>query len=322
MNRSPHQRQGISEVNDEAVNEPLLVANRLTKVIGRKTIVSNVSFSLYPGEVFGFLGPNGAGKTTTIRMLVGLIRPTSGTVRILGHDIQREFEAAMSHVGCIVETPDLYRFMTGRENLEHFARMLGPVESTEIERLASMVSLAHRLDERVRTYSLGMRQRLGIAQALLGGPRILILDEPANGLDPAGIREMRELLRRLATEQQMSIFVSSHLLAEVELMCDRVAIIHRGETLQTGLVKDLVKTSAELELAVDQVDLAAAVAVELGFHPTVYDHTVRVAGGEIEAAALIGALSQRGVRIYRAQPRQQSLEEMFLAATGGETVAT
>ena len=218
--------------------EPTLVATNLTKVIGKRTIVHNVSFALQPGEVFGFLGPNGAGKTTTIRMLVGLIRPTAGTVAICGFDVRRQFESAMRNVGCIVENPDLYRFMTGRENLEHFARMLGAGQS-EIDRVAKLVALDHRLDQRVGTYSLGMRQRLGIAQAMLGQPRLLILDEPANGLDPAGIREIRELLRHLARDRQMSVFVSSHLLAEVQLMCDRVAIIHRGELMREGPVAEL-----------------------------------------------------------------------------------
>jgi ABC-2 type transport system ATP-binding protein len=304
------------------LNETLLTADRLTKRIAGKTIVSDVSFQLHAGEIFGFLGPNGAGKTTTIRMLVGLIRPTSGTVRILGHDILSEFETAMSHVGCIVETPDLYRFMTGRENLEHFSRMLGDVSTEEIERLASLVSLSHRLDDRVRTYSLGMRQRLGIAQALLGDPRILILDEPANGLDPAGIREMRELLRRLAGERNMAILVSSHLLAEIELMCDRVAIIHRGRILTSGLVRELIHESSELEVAVDDASSAARIATSLGLTPSVADSAIRVAAGSVEAAALIAELARAGIRVYRAQPRQQTLEEMFLEATGGESVAS
>src|SRR5688572_16708166 len=194
-----------------------LSASHLTKVIGNRTIVDSVSFELRPGEVFGFLGPNGAGKTTTIRMLVGLIRPTEGTVEICGFNLRRDFEKAMRCIGCIVENPDLYRFMTGRENLQHFSRMLG-VGNGEIERVAALVNLDHRLDQRVGTYSLGMRQRLGIAQAMLGSPRVLILDEPSNGLDPAGIREVRELLRNLATERGLAVFVSSHLLGEVELM--------------------------------------------------------------------------------------------------------
>ena len=241
---------------------PALSAHELTKVIGRRTIVDRVSFDLFPGEVFGFLGPNGAGKTTTIRMLVGLIRPTEGAVTICGHDIRHQFEEAMRCVGCIVETPDLYRFMTGRENLEHFARMLG-VKSSETDRVADRVGMLHRLDQRVGTYSLGMRQRLGIAQALLGRPRVMILDEPANGLDPAGIREMRELIRGLAADG-MSIFVSSHLLAEIELMCDRVAIIHHGQILRAGTVRNLIASQRAMEFHVGDVDRAGSVFTQRG----------------------------------------------------------
>ncbi|MGH9443337.1 MAG: ABC transporter ATP-binding protein, partial [Thermoanaerobaculia bacterium] len=159
-----------------------LSANGLTKTLGRRVVVSDVSFRLEPAEVFGFLGPNGAGKTTTIRMLTGLIRPDSGTVTIEGIDLSRHFEKAMRHVGAIIEAPDLYRALTGRENLEVFAAMVSPHARSQIGELARLTRIDERLDERVSTYSLGMRQRLGIAQALLGEPRVLILDEPANGL--------------------------------------------------------------------------------------------------------------------------------------------
>ncbi|HEX8172674.1 MAG TPA: ABC transporter ATP-binding protein [Thermoanaerobaculia bacterium] len=267
--------------------EPALVASHLTKIIGARTIVDDVSFELRGGEVFGFLGPNGAGKTTTIRMLVGLIAPTSGRVTICGHDVRRDFERALRCAGCIVENPDLYRFLTGRENLEHFARMLR-VPHEEIERVAALVNLSHRLDQRVGTYSLGMRQRLGIAQALLGNPRVLILDEPANGLDPAGIREIRELLRRLAGERGMAVFVSSHLLAEVELTCDRVAIIHKGRILRSGSVRELI---ASRRVPQDELARANALLREHGIDETVV-----------------------------AQERVPTLEEMFLDVTRGETV--
>jgi ABC-2 type transport system ATP-binding protein len=216
-----------------------LAAEGLAKRYGTRDAVLDVSFDLHRGEVFGFLGPNGAGKTTTIRMLVGLVRPTRGRVLIEGRELAREPEAALSHVGCIVESPDLYRFLTGRENLEHFARMLGREAMERIDPLARLVHMDGRLDEPVATYSLGMRQRIGIAQALLGDPTILILDEPANGLDPAGIREVRELIRRLASERGLAVFVSSHILAEVEKTCDRVAIVHRGRTLAAGTLTEL-----------------------------------------------------------------------------------
>jgi ABC-2 type transport system ATP-binding protein len=299
--------------------EPTLVAAHLTKVIGKRTIVDSVSFQLFPGQILGFLGPNGAGKTTTIRMLVGLIKPTAGTATVCGFDIQRDFEKAMRNVGCIVETPDLYRFMTGRENLEHFARMLGTPRS-EIERVAELVSLAHRLDQRVGTYSLGMRQRLGIAQALLGLPRLLILDEPANGLDPAGIREIRELLRELATERQMSVFVSSHLLGEIEQMCDRVAIIHHGRILREGSVQELISSRREMEFRVGDVEHAAQIVREKGFEFRADTDRLWISIDENDAPALVAALAAGGVAVFHAHRRLETLEEMFLQATGGETV--
>ena len=298
---------------------PALVARNLTKVIGERTIVDDVSFELFPGEVFGFLGPNGAGKTTTIRMLVGLIKPTSGSVAVCGHELHDDFERAMRCIGCIVENPDLYRFMTGRENLEHFARMLGaPAE--QIARVADRVGMGHRLDQRVGTYSLGMRQRLGLAQALLGDPRVLILDEPANGLDPAGIREIRELLRSLAAEHGLAVFVSSHLLAEVELTCDRVAIIHKGRILREGTVRELIADTRTVELRVDDVDRATSILRERGVAATPDGDRVFVNVEEEDVPPLISALAQNGVAIFHAQRRAQTLEEMFIEATGGETV--
>ena len=297
---------------------PTLVASGLTKVIGKRTIVDSVSFELQPGVVFGFLGPNGAGKTTTIRMLVGLIKPTAGSVTICGHDIRHDFEDAMRCIGCIVETPDLYRFMTGRENLEHFARMLH-AGNEDIERVATIVGLSHRLDQRVREYSLGMRQRLGIAQALLGHPKLLILDEPANGLDPAGIREIRELLRGLASEG-MSVFVSSHLLAEIELMCDRVAIIHKGRILRDGTVGELISSQRAMEFHVTDVAKASAILQQKNVSFTPNHDRLFLPIEESAAAPLIRALIENGVDVLSARPRVQTLEEMFIDVTGGETV--
>jgi len=301
------------------MTQATLVASNLTKVIGKRTIVDHVSFSLDPGQVFGFLGPNGAGKTTTIRMLVGLIKPTAGTVTVCGYDVRRDFVKAMRSVGCIVENPDLYRFMTGRENLEHFARMLG-VERSEIERVAELVALAHRLEQRVGTYSLGMRQRLGIAQAMLGRPKLLILDEPANGLDPAGIREIRELLRGLARDQHMSVFVSSHLLAEVELMCDRVAIIHKGRLLREGSVAEMISSRREMEFRVDDVARAMAIVHHRGLEGRTDGDRFWLPIDESETPAIVAALASDGVAVFHAQRRVETLEEMFLQATGGETV--
>jgi ABC-2 type transport system ATP-binding protein len=306
--------------------EIVLSAEHLTKRFGDREAVSDVSFDVHAGEVFGFLGPNGAGKTTTIRMLVGLARPDRGRVRIRGLDLAHDFRRAMGHVGCIVESPDLYRYLTGRENLVHFSRMLDDGAEGRIPELASLVALSERLDDRVSTYSLGMRQRLGIAQALLGNPDILILDEPANGLDPAGIREIRRLVRRLAAERGIAVFVSSHLLSEVEQTCDRVAIIHRGRTLATGPVRELVDRVASdgLRLIVRPARKAAEVLAAFG--------PAEIAGnadgeGEVDARipkesvpVALRELAAAGVDVFAVERSLASLEEVFLEVTGGETV--
>ena len=305
--------------------EIVLSAEALTKRFGRREVVSEVSFEITAGEVFGFLGPNGAGKTTTIRMLVGLARPNHGRVRIGGFDLSRDFARAMSHVGCIVESTDLYPYLTGRENLLHFARMLPDSAERRIPELATLVALDARLDDRVSTYSLGMRQRLGLAQALLGNPVLLILDEPANGLDPAGIREIRQLIRHLATDRGIAIFVSSHLLSEVELTCDRVAIIHRGRTLAMGPVQELLerKGAERLLFRSSPAERAAEVLrpFESGGEP-------RVDGDEAVSAAVprdripdaVAALVAAGVRVYGVERQASTLEEIFLEVTAGETV--
>ncbi|HDR7632596.1 MULTISPECIES: ABC transporter ATP-binding protein [Bacillus] len=223
----------------------ILSVRDLKKVIGKKTLVEDISFDVKQGEVFGFLGPNGAGKTTTIRMLVGLIKATEGTISIGGYSIKENFREAMRQIGSIVENPELYTYLTGWENLKQFARMLGDISDERIIEIAKMVHLDERIHDKVKTYSLGMKQRLGIAQALLGNPKLLILDEPTNGLDPAGIRELREFIHKLVKEENMSVFISSHLLSEVQLICDRVAIIHKGKMITVAPIEELIKTASD-----------------------------------------------------------------------------
>src|SRR5215470_10122412 len=303
----------------------VLSAEGLSKRFGDRVAVSDVSFEVASGEILGFLGPNGAGKTTTIRMLVGLARPDSGRIRIFGSDLSGHFVEAMKHVGSIVESPDLYRYLSGRENLLHFSRMLPDGAATRIEELARLVNLEGRLDDKVSSYSLGMRQRLGIAQALLGNPDLLILDEPANGLDPAGIREIRQLIRSLAHERGLAVFVSSHLLAEVEQMCDRVAIIHRGRTLAAGSVQDLLErsTAGRTRFIVDSPEAAREVLARQGGVTEVSVEgrdavTARVSRDAAPAA--IAALVAAGVALFAVERPSSTLEEVFLEVTGGETV--
>jgi ABC-2 type transport system ATP-binding protein len=303
----------------------VLEAENLTKSFGRREAVVDVHFQVHAGEVFGFLGPNGAGKTTTIRMLVGLVRPDRGRVRIRGLDLRHQFRKAMGHVGCIVESPDLYRFLTGRENLLHFARMLPEGAANRIDELAGLVALSDRLDDRVSTYSLGMRQRLGIAQALLGNPDVLILDEPANGLDPAGIREIRQLVRHLAAERGIAVFVSSHLLSEIEQMCDRVAIIHRGRTLAAGPVADLVDrvASDRVRITARPARLAAECLSAFGAEESAGPDGEGVVAARIPKERVpeaLRALAGAGVEVFAVERSLSSLEEVFLEITGGETV--
>ncbi|WP_409275286.1 ABC transporter ATP-binding protein [Neobacillus sp. SCS-31] len=220
--------------------ENILQLKNVKKTIGRKTIINGLSFMVRKGEVFGFLGPNGAGKTTTIRMIVGLMDITEGDIFICGTSIRKNFEEAIGNVGAIVENPEMYKFLSGYQNLLQYSRMHGGIPKSKISEVVHLVGLADRIHDKVKTYSLGMRQRLGLAQCLLHDPKLLILDEPTNGLDPAGIREIRDHLRMLARERGMSVIVSSHLLSEMEQMCDRIAIIQDGELVQVQEVNAFV----------------------------------------------------------------------------------
>ncbi|HAX72465.1 MAG TPA: ABC transporter ATP-binding protein [Firmicutes bacterium] len=200
--------------------------------------VNDLSLEGYAGEIIGFLGPNGAGKTTTIRMMTGLIKPDSGTILLNGHDLHQAYEQSMASVGCIIETPYLYESMTGRDHLTLFSSLFN-IESQHMKKVIDLSKLGDRLDDKVKTYSLGMKQRLGISIALLKNPKLLILDEPTNGLDPQGIRELRDFLKYLAHEEGVCVFVSSHLLFEMEQLCDRVAILSQGKLIHVQKISHL-----------------------------------------------------------------------------------
>lgn len=205
----------------------VLEVRNLKKVIGKREIIKDLNFTVKPGEIYGFLGPNGAGKTTTIRMLVGLIAPTSGEVLICGESLQKNKEKALKDVGAVVENPELYKYLSGRENLMQIAR-IRKVSKDEINKLIKLVGLENRIDDKVKKYSLGMKQRLGLAAALIGNPKLLILDEPTNGLDPSGIIDFRNIVKKASRERGMAVLVSSHILSEVQQLCDRVAFINDG----------------------------------------------------------------------------------------------
>ncbi len=228
----------------EQASPPALQVAGLTRSYGRKQVVRDLDLRVEPGDIYGFLGPNGAGKTTTMRMILGLIRSDSGTVSIFG---ESDPVAARRHLGGIVESPRFYPYLSGRDNLRVLAAYGPPVAPSRIDELLSLVSLGDRGRDQVKTYSLGMKQRLGIAQALLTSPKLLMLDEPVNGLDPAGMKQVRDLIRTLRDEEGLTVFVSSHLLRDVEALCDRIGIIQDGRKIIEGRTAELVEDGETLE---------------------------------------------------------------------------
>ncbi len=291
------------------------------KSIRGREIVKGLNLVIGESEVFGFLGPNGAGKTTTIRMIVGLIKPTQGKIKICGYDISKDFVKAMSNVGCIIESPDMYKYLTGMENLLQFAAMDKRVTKNRITEVIELVGLQNRIEDKVSTYSLGMRQRIGIAQALLCKPRLLILDEPTNGLDPAGITEFRKLIRRLAAEERMTVFVSSHLLAEVQQMCDTVAIISQGTIVRSAAVKDVLVSETvkwqlsdpekALRLLKDKYSIDADISSDNTLTASIEGHSHE----EINSIFI-----KEGIGLRYTYAKQNTLEELFLNLTEGDKI--
>lgn len=323
-----------ADVHGGKQRQMVLSVEHLRKRIGRKWIVQDVTFEVQEGEVFGFLGPNGAGKTTTIRMLVDLIRPTEGKVRICGYDVRKQPEQALAYVGSIVENPEVYPYLTGWENLQHFARMMPGIGEQRIAEVVEVVGLDQRIHDKVKTYSLGMRQRLGIAQALLGRPKLLILDEPTNGLDPKGIKELRIFIRRLA-EEGLAVFVSSHLLSEIQLLCDRVAIISRGRVLAVGAVEEMISKNSnyviwELSPRERGLELLSAAGITIIPDPDqVLDDTILAGMSEQaivtqmlpeEVPALMPRLVAEEIQVHAVQKINPTLEQLFLELTEGESI--
>ncbi|MBJ6360234.1 ABC transporter ATP-binding protein [Paenibacillus sp. GCM10012307] len=304
----------------QLTDEPVVRLQGVTKRIGRRTIIDKLTLDVPQGEVFGFLGPNGSGKTTTIRMMVGLMKLSDGEIIIRGHRISSQFEQAIKHVGAIVENPEMYKYLSGYDNLVHYARMFPGISKQRIDEVIQLVGLKARIHDKVKTYSLGMRQRLGVAQAILHKPALLILDEPTNGLDPAGIRELRDYLRRLAAEEQTSVFVSSHLLSEMELMCDRVAIIQSGKLIDIRQIQRLGSEPAAAEVAfeVDQPSEAALVLSDLQVEHK--DNRVVLTADREQIAQINAKLVSAGIKVYGIRLLTKSLEDQFLEVTGGEQI--
>jgi len=298
--------------------KPVLTLDNVKKTIKGKSIINGISFTVVEGEVFGFLGPNGAGKTTTIRMIVGLMEITEGDIVVCGKSIKKDFEGAVSNIGAIVENPEMYKFLSGYQNLLQYARMHKGITKDKISEVVELVGLTARIHDKVRTYSLGMRQRLGLAQCLLHSPKLLILDEPTNGLDPAGIREIRDHLRMLSREKGLSVIVSSHLLSEMEMMCDRIAIIQNGSLVDVQQVHDFVQNDTLLYTFETGNLGSAAIWLKEEYKATMVEKGFTIEVGKTEIPALMKKLIQSDIDVYSATPISKSLEDRFLEITAGK----
>lgn len=309
--------------SDRMEKKPIARLKNVTKSIKGKTIINNLSLDLFPGEVTGFLGPNGAGKTTTIRMMVGLMKPTSGDIIIGDFPLDKQYEKAIRQVGAIVENPEMYPFLSGYDNLLHFARMHGPVSKQRIDEVVKQVGMEARIHDKVKSYSLGMKQRLGLAQALIHKPKLLILDEPTNGLDPAGMRSLRLYLRKLAAEEGVSIFVSSHLLSEIEMMCDRIAVIQQGKLVDIQSVHE--KNQQEMKTFLFKLsDQQAAMAlVQQKYEGTEMDtdeNYLHIHLHKDQVPEINRLFVENGIDVFEIVPLRKSLEDQFLEMTGGEQI--
>ncbi|MBA2287054.1 MAG: ABC transporter ATP-binding protein [Ktedonobacteraceae bacterium] len=295
--------------------ETIMRTSDLTKHYGSRVAVNRLNLEIRRGEIVGFLGPNGAGKTTSIRMLLGLIAPTSGRVELFGHDLASERASLLPRIGALVETPALYLHLTGRENLRAVGAVLGGVSRQRIESVLEQIGLQTRQKDRVRTYSLGMKQRLGMGIALLNDPDLLILDEPANGLDPAGIVEMRDLLHRLAGEGK-TVFLSSHFLGEVQQICSRVAVINAGTLVADQSVKELTRGQGEYVVRLEHAQEALLVLQRQpwGQHARLEGaDTVITPAPQESGRDLYAFLAQAGFTPESLAPATQNLEQVFFS---------
>ncbi len=308
-------RKGVNALDQQ----PIVQLRNLSKAIKGKQIIDNLSLDIYPGQITGFLGPNGSGKTTTIRLMTGLMNMTDGEVVIDGVSLKDKYEDAIENVGVIVENPEMYKFLSGYKNLLHFARMHKNITKERINEVVRQVGMENRIHEKVSTYSLGMRQRLGLAQSLLHKPKFLILDEPTNGLDPAGIREFRDHLRKISKEENVAVFVSSHLLSEMELMCDRIAIIQNGKLIDVRTIDKELSTVYAIEATPIDRFVPLLEAAELKF--TVTEKQVEIEVSKDQIPEIIAKAVASNILIYSVQPFQKTLEDQFLEMTGGGAIA-
>ena len=301
------------------MENPILKCENLNKKFGKKQILKDVSFDIFKGDILGFIGPNGAGKTTTIKLILGLQSITEGRVLINGFDIEKQFTKAIEKVGAIVENPDLYMYMSGYENLKLIANLYKGIDEKRINEVVKLVKLENRIQDKVSKYSLGMRQRLGIAQAILHRPSLLILDEPTNGLDPEGIREMRELLIDLAKNEQMAILISSHNLAELDNLCNKVCIIKNGKIIETSEIEE-IKKETKNNYRIFEIDDTNKIKEIIEYAIIIDKNLFKLDVAKDEVPKIVKLLVRNNVLIYSIYEEEKSLEEAFFEKTGGNVI--
>ncbi len=302
-------------------NEVILELKHVTKKIKKKKIIDDLSLSVHAGEIFGFLGPNGAGKTTTIRMITGLIGISKGDIIIHGYSIKNNFTNAVKNIGGIIENPDLYKYLSGYQNLKHYARMMSGITENRIKEVVETIGLTESINNEVRTYSLGMRQRLGLAQALLHRPSLLILDEPTNGLDPEGIHELRDYLKEISHEEGVAILVSSHLLSEMQLMCDRIGVLKKGKLVTIQDVHSIINDDQNLQVKVNVEPLQTSQTIEFltnnGFDiiSSNNEGMILIRASKKKIPFINQQLAKTNILVYNIGLVEQTLEEQFLKIT-------
>ena len=297
---------------DYMSNNIVLELNHIWKKLGHHVIINDVSLELHQGDILGFIGPNGAGKTTTIKLLLGLQFPNGGNIKIGGYDLSKNFVSAISNVGAIVENPDLYMYLSGYDNLKIAAKLHNIPEKRILE-VARIVGLEDRIYDKVKKYSLGMKQRLGIAQAIIHKPKVLILDEPMNGLDPKGIKDLKILLKKLAHEEQMAILVSSHILSELENFCNRICILVKGKIIQDLSIEEIKKITEKIDYV---LELSTVELQKILYHyETLDNHHIKINTTKDNLSNILKALLLNDISIYEIKKEVASLEEIFLNAT-------
>lgn len=298
----------------------VLEVNNVYKKLGKREIIKGISFSIKEGEIFGFLGPNGAGKTTTIRMLVGLIAPNSGDISICGHSISKDKVEALANVGAVVENPEMYTYLTGRQNLNMVAD-IKKIPRKNVEEVIKLVNLSDRIDDKVRKYSLGMKQRLGLASALLSKPKLLILDEPTNGLDPTGIIDFREIVKKAVRETKVAVLISSHILSEVQQLCDTVAFINHGEikvieSISEGNINNETET---LTIVTENTSMAQEVlnGLKIVRQVSQEENTLTVTADRDSSPKIIKELVLKNVDIIEVFKKHNGLEQRYMELVEG-----